>query len=141
MALVMMVSFNVNAQKELSKKDQEYVKSQFRKGMASFVESVTPFYKKGMTLNQFKTERVGKNTKGITKEGNALLDKAFEYLTNSTSRTSIERSDSGKEIAAALVYVKRYNVEKRSSSGDVMLFGADSDSSFAKSTNAKRKCK
>ncbi|WAC03722.1 hypothetical protein N7U66_10000 [Lacinutrix neustonica] len=95
MAIVLLVSVNVSAQEnEYSKQRIEEVKSNLRQGMSSFVESVKPFYKKGMSYNTFKLGLIGENNKKITDEGNALLNKSYAYLSKGISSKEILASDS-----------------------------------------------
>jgi hypothetical protein len=142
MTLVMILSMNMYGQsKKFNEKEVNYLKSEFRQGMANFVEGVKPFYRKGMSLDEFKAALVGENIKDITNEGNELVKKAYEYLVGSTSYSEIEKGDSGKEIAAAFVYVKKYNIINKTQDGDAKLFGGSVDNDFAKSVSSKRKCR
>jgi len=122
LALVMLVSFSVNAQK-LSQKEQEQVKAELRNGMASFVEGVKAYYKNGTSYEDFRKSLVGKGETKMTEEGNAMLKKAFNYLSKGTSQQEIAAKDSMIEIAAAAVFISQYNDEHKSSIGDSILFG------------------
>ncbi len=129
--LVMLISFNVQAQqKKLSDKDVEFVKSEFRKGMADFVESVKPIYKSGMSYSSFKSSLLGKSSTTITTEGDALLFKAYNYISKSTGTSFILKNESGKELASAFKFVKLYNVENKSKKGDLILFGNTTGDTF-----------
>jgi len=144
MSLIMLVSVNANAQKtKLTDKEVAYLKAEFRNGMASFVESVKPIYTSGMSYNSFKKNLIGTSVKNITSEGDALLNKAYTYLVNSKSSSFIINNDSGKEIAVALFYTKKYNIEKKSSNGDLVLFGNLTGKSFPGDTllNKQRECR
>lgn len=144
MSLIMLVSVNANAQKtKLTDKEVAYMKAEFRKGMASFVESVKPIYTSGMSYNSFKSSLIGTSVKNITGEGEALLNKAYTYLVNSRSSNFIIKNDSGKEIAVALFYTKKYNLEKKSTNGDLVLFGNLTGNSFPGDSllNKQRECR
>ena len=83
LVLVMLVSANLSSQNHTySEKQILEVKEKVKEGMSSFVASIKPVYKKGMTFNSFKMSLIGKNIKSITKEGDDLLFKAFGYLQN-----------------------------------------------------------
>jgi hypothetical protein len=128
---VLMISFTAVAQtKKLSDKDIAYVKSEFRKGMASFVESVQPIYKTGMSYSTFKSSLLGKSATTITTEGDALLLKAYNYISNSTAINYILKNESGKELASAFRFVTLYNVENKSKKGDLVLFGNTTGDTF-----------
>ena len=142
LALVMLVSFNVGAQEsELSKEQISNVEKELRNGMNSFVKSVQPYYKKGMSFSSFKFALVGRGTKSTTKEGDALLNKAYDYLVKRTSSEEILSSDSGKEIAAALVFVHKNNVQNKSSNGDLVLFGNPTGDTYPESLSKVDGCR
>lgn len=129
--LVMLISFSAFAQqKNLSDKDVEYVKSEFRKGMTSFVESIKPIYKSGMSYSAFKGSLLGESSTAITNEGDALLLKAYNYISKSAPSGYILKYESGKELAAAFRFVKLYNVENKSEKGDLILFGNTTGDTF-----------
>ena len=144
MSTIMLISFNVNAQKtKLTDKEVAYMKAEFRNGMATFVESVKPIYKPGMSYMSFRSSLIGINSKDITNEGEALLNKAFTYIVNSRSSDYIVINDSGKEIAVALFYIKKYDIEHKSSNGDLVLFGNTTGKPFPSDIilNKQRKCR
>ncbi|WP_452231598.1 hypothetical protein [Lacinutrix sp. MEBiC02595] len=137
-ALLMLVSFNVNAQKsEYSKEQIEDVKTKLRQGMNLFVESVKPFYKKGMSFEEYKLVLIGKNNKNITKEGNALLGKAYSYLSKNKSSKDILTYDSGEEFARAFMFVNSQNKTNKSKSGDLILFGNPTGGTYPNSIVGK----
>lgn len=140
LTLVMLLSFNVNAQKiEYSKEQIEDVKIKLRQGMNLFVESVKPFYKKGMSFEEYKLVLVGKNNKNITVEGNALLKKAYIYISNSTSSEKIIDEDSTIEFVKALSYINKSNSEKNSSDREFLLFGSTKGNTFPLANNTNNK--
>jgi hypothetical protein len=115
-----------NSQQQ-TQKDKEFVKTELKKGMALFVESLRPNYKKGMDYKSFVSVLVGENATEMSTEGQSLLKKSYNYLSKGVSFKEIERTDSMKEIAAAALYVHNFNVENKSSNGDLALFGLDND--------------
>jgi len=142
--IIMIISFNANAQKtKLTDKEVAYMKAEFRNGMASFVESVKPIYTSGMSYTSFRFALIGTNSKNITKEGNALLNKAYTYIVNSKSSDYIIINDSGKEIAVALFYIKKYDLKNKSSNGDLVLFGNTKGKTFPGDSllNKQRECR
>ena len=115
------------------------IQSDLINGMVSFVESVRPFYVKGDTYQSFKYKvLVGDQTTAIktalpttpaiTPQGEAMLKKAYVYLSKGYSATQIAKVDNGKTIGEALVYT--YNDQKNNSkssalNADVALFGGN----------------
>lgn len=130
-ALILLISCSATAQnKKLSDKDIAFVRSEFRQGMADFVESVKPIYKKGMTYSAFKRSLIGKSAKTITTQGDALLLKAYNYISKSTATSYILKNESGKELASAFRFVRLYNAEHKSKKGDLILFGNTTGDTF-----------
>ena len=128
----------------LSEKEIDYVQSEMKNGMVSFVESVHPIYEKGMDSNDFTNALIGeKNARNITQEGKNLLDKAFVYLDRESSTEEILKVDTGVEMASALLFVKKYNYEKKSEDGDFVLFGNTTGDTFPSDDilSTSRKCK
>lgn len=142
-ALVMLVSFNVNAQRtlessdsQLSKKDKAFIKSELQKGMASFVESVRPFYRKGANYKEFVKILGAGNSTAMPEVGKSLLKRAHGYLSNGLTGKEILSKDSGKEMGDVLAFVVTYNKSNKTTIGDTVVFGLDKDgenSTFQKS--------
>ena len=130
-AFLLLISCSATAQnKKLNDKDIAFVKSEFRQGMADFVESVKPIYKIGMTYSAFKISLLGESATTITSEGDALLLKAYNYISKSTSTHYILKNESGKELASAFRFVGLYNAENKSKNGDLILFGNTTGDTF-----------
>ena len=111
-----------SAQKE--EYTEAYVKGQLQEGMLSFVDGLRPSYEKGMDYHDFLTVLIGENsTYEMPKEGKALLEKSFVYLSEGFSNEGIAKSSSLEEIAAAALYVHNYNSKYNSTNGDSLLFG------------------
>lgn len=142
LTLLMTLNYSLNAQ---STKDRDYVETELRKGMASFVDGVRSIHTKGMSYEEFRIKLVGNDlSKNVTKEGNDLLNKAFDYVSSGTSSKEIINSGSVKEIAAAVFFVREYNDKNRSSHGDAVLFGSvkgGDDFPENSAMSAKRNCK
>lgn len=112
--------------------------SELINGMVSFVESVRPFYAKGDTYEAFKYKAlVGDQTVAIktalpttptiTIEGEAMLKKAYLYLSKGYSAIKIAKVDNGKTFGEAMVFMYEYHTKnaKSSISADVALFGGN----------------
>lgn len=120
--LSLFMVFNTSAQKE--EYTEAYVKGQLQQGMASLVESLRPSYEKGMDYDDFLTVLLGENsTYEMPKEGKALLEKSFVYLSEGFSNEGIAKSSSVEEIATAALYVHNYNSKYNSSNDNSILFG------------------
>ncbi|WP_213524264.1 hypothetical protein [Nonlabens sp.] len=136
--LSLFMVFNTSAQKE--EYTEAYVKGQLQQGMASLVESLRPSYEKGMDYDDFLTVLLGENsTYEMPKEGKALLEKSFVYLSEGFSNEGIAKSSSVEEIATAALYVHNYNSKYNSSNDNSILFGLNlknekSDSEYGLST-------
>ena len=128
----------------LSDKEIAYVQDEMRKGMVSFVDGVKPIYREGMNLETFTSKLVGDNhARNMTPEGRALLDKAFEYLSKGASPNDILKTDTGSEIASALLFVKTHNYKNKTEDGDLVLFGNTTGEDFPSDSqlNERRRCK
>lgn len=111
------------------------VQSQLIDAMVSFVESVRPFYTAGDTYQQFKLKvLIGNQTEAaktalptLPPEGEAMLKKAYEYLSNGLTDRGIAGKDNGKTIGEALLFTYNYQKDnsKSSISADVALFGGN----------------
>jgi hypothetical protein len=111
----------------VSVEDQDYVEQELRKGMVSFVESVKPLYRKGISYNDFIKVLIGENSTDMPVEGRNLLKKSYYYLSNEISNKEIERNDSMKEISAAFLYTLNYNSKNNNSDGEYSLFGLSNE--------------
>lgn len=159
-ALAIVFAMNVSAQKTtannshtLPPQQTAQIQSQLVDGMVSFVESVRPFYAKGDTYPQFKLKVLIGNEASAAKtalptlppEGEAMLQKAYEYLSQGYSATSIARKDNGKTIGNAAVFMYNYQREngKSSISADVALFGGNQNAleNNPLSNASRKKCK
>lgn len=90
----------------------------FAKLMSDFVTKLEPYYYEDMTYDSF-VEKVA-TTKELSSDGNVILKKAFTYLQNGTCEESIQKRESGYEIALAFV---NYTKTKTSSEFEDYLFG------------------
>lgn len=131
LALVMLISVNVSAQKQqFSKSEVENVKKNLRKTMNSFVEGVKPYYKDGISYSAFKRNLIGENFVKITVEGDALLKKSYTYISKNVTSKEILAKDNGEEIAKAYIFTTEYNKKNNSKNGDFVLFGNPTGNTF-----------
>ena len=73
--------------------------------MSDFVNKLEPYYTDDMTYESF-IEKVA-SPKELSSDGNVILKKAFTYIQNGTCEETIQRRESGYEIALAyLNYTK-----------------------------------
>ena len=155
---MIVITGSMNAQKTqaaptLPPEQINQVQSQLIDGMISFVESVRPFYTTGDTYQQFKLKvLIGNQTTAartalptLPPEGEAMLKKAYEYLSNGLTNRGIAGKDNGKTIGEALLFTYNYQKDnsKSSISADVALFGGNQ---LALENNplaetSKRRCK
>ncbi len=103
--------------KTISKEEARFICAEM---MANFTESVAPYYKDGMSYDEFRTALPG-DVKP-TKEATALLMNSFEMLVNKTERDVILRMNSGVEMAQALQYMYQLH-EKGISTDGAEFFG------------------
>ena len=131
LATFIFTSFSVSAQKvKKSNSDIIEVKQKLKKSMSLFVENTRPFYKEGMSFNRFKVALVGKGINFLPIEGEALLSKTFSYLENASSSKRIIKYDSGKEMAAALLFTVNHNKSNKKRNGVAALFGSSTGNIF-----------
>jgi hypothetical protein len=117
----------------------EQVRLEFANGIILFKEGVTPFYKKGMSLNEFVLSTC-KDLKP-TPEGNALLSVAYKYISTSTTNADILKSYSGKEMANAILFLKPI-ITKNPLADGAELFGGKSSNLIQVTAEAARpQCK
>jgi len=132
LSFVMFSANNIQAQKNnFSDQEIAYIKTEFNKGMASFVESVKPIYKRGMSYSSFKTALIGSHSSSLKTQGDDLLKSAYNYLANSKTRDYIVENDSGKEIAGALKFIYEYDQSTQTNKGNKVLFGNNTNDSFS----------
>lgn len=119
---------------------QETVKADLAKGMVTFVNAVKPLYKKGQTPLQF-ANYVCAPWKP-TNEGLSLLSKAHEFIIKGASNETILTSYNGKEMASAVLYLKKVRDVNAKSDGSE-LFGGKSgiNDNLLASASAKEGCK
>ena len=137
---VIAISGSMSAQKTqpaptLPPEQINQVQSQLIDAMVSFVESVRPFYTAGDTYQQFKLKvLIGNQTEAaktalptLPPEGEAMLKKAYEYLSNGLTDRGIAGKDNGKTIGESVIFMYNYqkNNSKSSISADVALFGGN----------------
>lgn len=113
--------------------------------MASFVEGVKTYYKKGTSYEDFTKSLVGEGAGKMTEEGDAMLKKAYNYLSKGTPQKEIADKDSMIEIAAAAVFISQYNAKHKTSYGESVLFGNPTLDTFPTNnlmkSNSARKCR
>lgn len=109
----------VFAQKKLTK---EIVKPYLTEAMAEFTEGVRPYYKKGMTAEEFEAALLGKDRNNNSKTGKEIIYKAFRYIEAGTKRADIIAKDSGVEMAQAFVITELLKQKNPKSTGSE-LFG------------------
>ncbi len=141
---ILLVAFwavgNMNAQqiligKELSKEQTKELHRATIEGMVSFVESVRPFYEEGDSYEQFKLKvLIGSGDVNLRTalptlppQGEAMLKKAYGYLSSNASSRNIALQDDGKTFADAYLYTLKYERDnsKSSISGNIALFGGN----------------
>ncbi len=120
-AIICFVNFSFAQPKKISKEEARFICAEM---MANFTESLSPYYKEGISFDEFRSGLPG-DVKP-SKEATALLMNSFEMLVNKTERDVILRMYSGEEMAQALQYM--YNVHKKgSSSNGADFFGVSVD--------------
>lgn len=101
-----MFGFVGNAQRV----SQEEARVQFAKTMVELVKDVSPYYKKGLSYNDFviiiSNGGTGPYNPIPTEEGNNLLKKAHDFLSKGTSSDEILRNYDGIELAKVSNLIK-----------------------------------
>ena len=124
------VAISFGQPKTISKEEARFICAEM---MANFTESVTPYFKDGMSYDEFRSALPG-DVKP-TKEATALLMSSFEMLVNKTERDVILRMYSGVEMAHALQYMYHLH-EKGISSNGAELFGINKEQQREMSSNS-----
>ncbi len=90
--------------------------------MSDFVGKLKPFYSKEDTYTSFSQKVCV--PKEMSSDGNVILRKAFTYLQNGASAVSIEKNETGYEIALSYV---NYTKTKTSLKYEDYLFGTSNN--------------
>jgi hypothetical protein len=131
-------AFNGNAQEKLSQEDLRVILAQ---GMVDFTNSLKPAYEKTDNLEDFKKMVAGSWYSKIPKEGNNLLDKAYQFLSKNTSDEEIAKSYNGKEIAEAALYVDSLSKKGVKTDGSELFGGTTGDFNSYATSITTAKCK
>jgi len=148
--MIMVVTVNTFAQTLTASKPGSLTTAQISQGqselingMVSFVESVRPFYAKGDSYEEFKYKAlVGDTTVAIktilptnptiTIEGEAMLKRAYLYLSKGYSAVQITKVDNGKTFGEAMVFMYH---------ADAALFGGNQKTLENNAKATKGRCK
>jgi len=71
--------------------------------VAQTKDNLSVIYNSGMSYEAFRSKVLGRSGAAVTQEGEAVLNKVFNYLTAGTSNSQIINTDSGIEMMNALV--------------------------------------
>lgn len=120
--LIATVLFSVsgNAQSKLTKED---VRIKLATSMSQLVDNCRPSFRKGMSYGDYITIVIGPGpTYPIpTEEGNVLMKKTYDFLSNGTSADVIIKNYDGKEMASVVKLIKD---TKSTNEAAVKIFGA-----------------
>ncbi|TAG04556.1 MAG: hypothetical protein EAZ44_04640 [Cytophagia bacterium] len=127
-----------------SEYDEEKLKIELENGLMSFVNSLRSEYSSEIDFATFKLNLIGNsNLTTITVEGNALLEKTYQLLSENSDEVTIKR-EGLKEFAQATLFAIKY-VENNISDASafdkawVELFGGNEIS--LKDGSLKKPCK
>lgn len=120
---MVLFSFNGNAQKVT----QENVRLQLAKGMVDFTNTLKPAFEKSRNVEEFKKIITGNWYSKISKEGDDLLNVTYQLLSNRTSNEEILKNYSGKEMAAAALYVDSLSKKGVKTDGSELFGGTTGD--------------
>ena len=111
--------------------------------MASFTEKVSFAYKQGMSYDKFTANlySAGTETPPIFIEGNHMLEEAFKYLSNGTSKAGILKSDDGKAVVAAMQVLYNQRLGNDISKNGSELFGGKNFSENSNVTGKAAGCR
>ena len=131
LTMFMVGSINVNGQNGQTSLTSSEVKNELIEGFAKFVESVRPFYRKGDTYKMFKRKVLLGTTNAksalptIPTEGENMLKKAYEYLSQGLYYDQIITKGDYKTIAAAVLFVHNQSTSKKGkyTDNEAILFG------------------
>ncbi|MBF6607141.1 MAG: hypothetical protein ITG00_00190 [Flavobacterium sp.] len=129
------ISFTGNAQKM----SNDQIRTEYAKGMISFVESVRPVYTAGMSFKDFKSKLSVDDT-DLTPEGSQLLLSSYTFLANKTSQREILEKGDVRPLMNASLFVINYNKDRGTNVGEQILFGIE-NSTYLPAGEKARKCK
>ena len=101
---------------------QEDVRLLLAKQMVSFTDAMKPAYQQAKDFKEFETIVCGDWLSKTTKEGHALLNASYSYISKNTTDAQILNSYSGKEMAA-VVLLHNENLKKGIKSDGSEIFG------------------
>lgn len=133
-----LITFNVNAQEKLSQEELRVILAQ---GMVDFTNSLKPAFEKTDNLEDFKKAVAGCWYSKIPKEGNNLLDKAYQFLSKNVSEEEITKKYNGKEIAEAVLYVDMISKKGVKTDGSELFGGTTGDFNPYATLMTTSKCK
>lgn len=104
--------------------------------MAAFTKSVSGFYKRGMSYDQFQTTLCGKLQP--VKEGSNQLRVAYNFLTQGVSNDFIIKTYKGREVADVMNFLLNAHSKGIESDGSELFGGrtGTTNSSLAKNADA-----
>lgn len=112
LSLVLLFSVSTFAQKQFNEQE---AKTALAKGMVSFVESVKPAYKTGMSYAQFQNTLTGGSRP--TPEGAEMIRKAHEFISKNYSSEAILASYDGREVGAVLLKLESLKKSRGTATG------------------------
>jgi len=107
------------AQEKLS---PEQLQNHFKEAMVTITEGVSFAYTEGISLEEFK-KTLCNGQPVATEEGDAILNKAYEYLSKKISAEEIIKNDDGKLIGLGLKYFYENRKDVKADANGTELFG------------------
>ena len=116
---------------------QESIRLQLANAMVSFTNAMKPAYSQAKSFEDF--EQIVCGDWKATEEGHALLQASYNLIAKKTTDAEIEKSYSGKEMAAVAL-LHNENLKKNISSTGVEIFGGTTGDFNPYTTNVAGRC-
>lgn len=115
--------FNSQAQN----RNQEEIRRQLAQAMVDLTNSLILAFEKSDNVEEFKKTITGCWYRAIPREGNDLLNTAYELLSNKTTKEEILKNYNGKEMALAVLYVDNLSNKEVKTDGSELFGGITGD--------------
>lgn len=120
---ILLLEFNCNAQN----KNQEAIRLQLAQAMVDLTNSLNLAYENSDNVEEFKKTVTGCWYPEIPREGNDLLNAAYELLYNKFSKEEVLKNYSGKEMAQAILFIDKLTKKGIKTDGSELFGGTTGD--------------
>ena len=120
---ILLFGLNGNAQN----KNQEALRLQLAQAMVDLTSSLNLAFENSENVEEFKKTVTSCWYSQIPREGNDLLNSAYELLSNKTSKEEVLKNYNGKEMALAVLYINNLSKNGIKTDGSELFGGTTGD--------------